>query len=398
MQQIITDNLINLLSQQILNLFGISHPSNLLYLCVNTILLIIVVTIIYRILDKYIAVLITKVVKKTDNKVDDYLCNPKILSTLSLLVSVYLLYRWSSASLIYYPSATKGVDMICQIAIVSLVVRAVILAIKAMYAMLDNHEEASQTARSLKGVVQLCQTIVICIGAIIIISIIIGRSPLFILSGLGASAAILLLVFKETILGFMASIRLNSNNMLQVGDWITMSSRNINGIVKEICLTTVKIENYDMTIVTVPPYALVSESFQNWRGMQDKGARRIMRSLNIDISSVRHCTSEEIIRFAKEPWGKNLKPNGKYVNLSLYRQALKYRVEHEPTFRENADEKMYCMVRELQPTPYGIPVQIYLFTSETAWPDYEEVQASLMDNIIVLTSDFGLKVFQVERL
>jgi miniconductance mechanosensitive channel len=288
--------------------------------------------------------------------------------------------------------------MICQIAIVSLVMRAIILAIKAMYAMLDNHEEASQTARSLKGVVQLCQTIVICIGAIIIISIIIGRSPLFILSGLGASAAILLLVFKETILGFMASIRLNSNNMLQVGDWITMSSRNINGIVKEICLTTVKIENYDMTIVTVPPYALVSESFQNWRGMQDKGARRIMRSLNIDISSVRHCTSEEIIRFAKEPWGKNLKPDGKYVNLSLYRQALKYRVEHEPTFRENADEKMYCMVRELQPTPYGIPVQIYLFTSETAWPDYEEVQASLMDNIIVLTSDFGLKVFQVERL
>jgi miniconductance mechanosensitive channel len=153
-----------------------------------------------------------------------------------------------------------------------------------------------------------------------------------------------------------------------------------------------------MTIVTVPPYALVSESFQNWRGMQDKGARRIMRSLNIDISSVRHCTSEEIIRFAKEPWGKNLKPDGKYVNLSLYRQALKYCVEHEPTFRENADEKMYCMVRELQPTPYGIPVQIYLFTSETAWPDYEEVQASLMDNIIVLTSDFGLKVFQVERL
>jgi miniconductance mechanosensitive channel len=229
--------------------------------------------------------------------------------------------------------------------------------------------------------------------------------------------------------------------MLQVGDWITMPSRNINGVVKEICLTTVKVENYDMTIVTVPPHALVSESFQNWRGIYDKGARRIMRSINIDITSVRYLTPTELASLlpllpanapaaapaanpaAAVPAAVNEKPasanasslneeelssssaqianpaeqslaEAPCVNLSLFRRYLKQYLESEPTFRASDDDKMYCMVRELEPTATGLPLQIYLFTSETSWPNYEDVQAALIDHILAITPRFGLRLFQ----
>jgi miniconductance mechanosensitive channel len=233
-----------------------------------------------------------------------------------------------------------------------------------------------------------------------------------------------------------------------------MPSRNINGVVKEICLTTVKVENYDMTIVTVPPHALVSESFQNWRGIYDKGARRIMRSINIDITSVRYLTPTELASLlpllsanapaaapAANPAAAavnekpaansavaasavvNEKPasanasslneeelpsssaqiansaehplaEAPCVNLSLFRRYLKQYLESEPTFRASDDDKMYCMVRELEPTATGLPLQIYLFTSETSWPNYEDVQAALIDHILAITPRFGLRLFQ----
>jgi miniconductance mechanosensitive channel len=400
-------------------------------------LLFIVLALIFWVLSKPVTKIVSHLVSKTNTLLDDYLLSKQNVRIACLLVTTILLCRWLPPCIIHHPDAVTTCSTLLQIAITLLVTRLLVLLIKSTYKFFEDNESASQTARSLRGIGQLFQTIIVCIAIIIIISILIHRSPLFILSGLGASAAVLMLVFKETILGFMASIRLNSNNMLQVGDWITMPSRNINGVVKEICLTTVKVENYDMTIVTVPPHALVSESFQNWRGIYDKGARRIMRSINIDITSVRYLTPTELASLlpllpanapaatpaSTVPAAINEKPasanassiNGEEqpinsaqiansaeqplaeapcVNLSLFRRYLKQYLESEQTFRASDDDKMYCMVRELEPTATGLPLQIYLFTSETSWPNYEDVQAALIDHILAITPRFGLRLFQ----
>jgi miniconductance mechanosensitive channel len=400
-------NLFVLFAKRLLNFVMAGYGDDTLMLT-SVALLFIVLALIFWVLSKPVTKIVSHLVSKTNTLLDDYLLSKQNVRIACLLVTTILLCRWLPPCIIHHPDAVTTCSTLLQIAITLLVTRLLVLLIKSTYKFFEDNESASQTARSLRGIGQLFQTIIVCIAIIIIISILIHRSPLFILSGLGASAAVLMLVFKETILGFMASIRLNSNNMLQVGDWITMPSRNINGVVKEICLTTVKVENYDMTIVTVPPHALVSESFQNWRGIYDKGARRIMRSINIDITSVRYLTPTELASLLPLANGKELPSSSAQiansaeqplaeapcVNLSLFRRYLKQYLESEPTFRASDDDKMYCMVRELEPTATGLPLQIYLFTSETSWPNYEDVQAALIDHILAITPRFGLRLFQ----
>jgi miniconductance mechanosensitive channel len=400
-------NLFVLFAKRLLNFVMAGYGDDTLMLT-SVALLFIVLALIFWVLSKPVTKIVSHLVSKTNTLLDDYLLSKQNVRIACLLVTTILLCRWLPPCIIHHPDAVTTCSTLLQIAITLLVTRLLVLLIKSTYKFFEDNESASQTARSLRGIGQLFQTIIVCIAIIIIISILIHRSPLFILSGLGASAAVLMLVFKETILGFMASIRLNSNNMLQVGDWITMPSRNINGVVKEICLTTVKVENYDMTIVTVPPHALVSESFQNWRGIYDKGARRIMRSINIDITSVRYLTPTELASLLPLANGKELPSSSAQiansaeqplaeapcVNLSLFRRYLKQYLESEQTFRASDDDKMYCMVRELEPTATGLPLQIYLFTSETSWPNYEDVQAALIDHILAITPRFGLRLFQ----
>lgn len=410
-------NLFVLFAKRLLNFVMAGYGDDTLMLT-SVALLFIVLALIFWVLSKPVTKIVSHLVSKTNTLLDDYLLSKQNVKIACLLVTTILLCRWLPPCIVHHPDAVTTCNTLLQIAITLLVTRLLVLLIKSTYKFFEDNESASQTARSLRGIGQLFQTIIVCIAIIIIISILIHRSPLFILSGLGASAAVLMLVFKETILGFMASIRLNSNNMLQVGDWITMPSRNINGVVKEICLTTVKVENYDMTIVTVPPHALVSESFQNWRGIYDKGARRIMRSINIDITSVRYLTPTELASLlpllpanapaaahaTAVPAAVNETPaansaeqplaEAPCVNLSLFRRYLKQYLEGEPTFRASDDDKMYCMVRELEPTATGLPLQIYLFTSETSWPNYEDVQAALIDHILAITPRFGLRLFQ----
>jgi miniconductance mechanosensitive channel len=258
-----------------------------------------------------------------------------------------------------------------------------------------SEEEIGLKDHPLDGLLQMLKLITVSLGIIVAISLLLNKNPSAILAGLGASAAVLMLVFKDTILGFVAGIQLSFNKMLNVGDWITIPSRNVNGIVEQVSLTTVKVRNYDNTILTVPPYTLVSESFQNWRGMQDRGGRRVMRSINIDMNTVRFCTDEEMQRYASLGWLDGMETtNGKQVNLKIFRHYLEKYLTNHPGIIVNTEEKMLLMVRQLQPTPQGLPLELYFFSASVDWVPYEQLQADVFDHLIAVVKEFGLKIYQ----
>jgi miniconductance mechanosensitive channel len=212
-----------------------------------------------------------------------------------------------------------------------------------------------------------------------------------ILTGLGASAAILMLVFKDTIMGLVAGVQLSANNMLRPGDWITMPKYGADGTVIEVTLTTVKVQNWDNTITTIPPYALVSDSFQNWRGMRESGGRRIKRSLNIDMTTVHFCTPQQLKNFEKRGWLEGFERTGKEeVNLHVFRHYLERYLRHHP----RVNTSLTLMVRQLQPTPQGLPIELYFFSANKDWIPYERLQAEVFDHVLAVLPQFGLKVFQ----
>ena len=232
--------------------------------------------------------------------------------------------------------------------------------------------------------------IVICIGFIIIISIIIDKNPINILTGLGAMAAVLMLVFQDTIKGLVAGVQLSANDMLRPGDWISLPKHDADGEVIEVTLTTVKVQNWDKTITTIPPYTLVSESFQNWRGMFNSGGRRIKRSINIDMNSVGFCTEDQLEKFEKNGWLEGLPKGDRIVNLTVLRNYLdKYLRNHE-----RVNQNMILMIRQLQPTAQGLPLELYFFSANTAWVAYEHLQADIFEHLLAMMPEFGLKVFQ----
>ena len=268
----------------------------------------------------------------------------------------------------------------------------------------------------------MLQIVAFAIAAIIVVSLLIDRSPLIILSGLGASAAVLMLVFKDSIMGLVAGVQLTLNDMLRPGDWITVPGHGANGTVIEVTLTTVKVRNFDQTIITIPPYALVSESFQNWRGMKDSGGRRIMRSILIDLNSVRFMTPDELHSISSQPWvapklaerihsvieaadtastdnslqditAKTVDVAGGIPNVTVFRHYLEHYITSlVSTIRDVPS--LNCMVRELQPTPQGLPIEIYFFTSRQEWVSYEHLQADVIDHILAIVGRFGLRTYQ----
>ncbi len=274
-----------------------------------------------------------------------------------------------------------------------------------------NRKEAFKN-KPLKGFVQIIQVLVFFVGFIIIISILIGKSPATLFAGLGASAAILMLVFKDTILGFVAGIQLSANDMLRPGDWITMTKYGADGTVIEVTLNSIKVRNFDNTITMIPPYALVSDSFQNWRGMQESGGRRVKRSINIDMNSVRFCTPEMLAKFRKisllteyidtkqkelERYNEehniddSIKVNGRrQTNLGVFRAYLVNYLKSNP----DVNKDLTCMVRQLQPTEKGIPMELYFFAATTVWIPYEGIQSDVFDHILAVLPEFGLQVFQ----
>ena len=352
---------------------------------------------------------IARIVKQTKATWDDILFDHSVMVHLSRMVAPVVIY-------LCIPVAFAGstamvfVQRLCLIFIIITFLSFVNSFLKAAYSVYSEME--SLRGRPLKGLLQILQVLLWFIGGIVVVSVLIGQSPLALLAGLGASAAVLMLVFKDSIMGFVSGVQLSANDMLKVGDWITMPKYGANGYVIEVTLNTVKVRNFDNTITTIPPYLLVSDSFQNWRGMRESGGRRVKRSINIDMTSVRFCTSEmldkyrkiqllkdyidqteEVVRVYNEEnhIDNDILVNGRrQTNLGVFRAYLTAYLKSLPV----VNTELNCMVRHLQPTDHGLPVELYFFSNVKDWIPYEAVQADVFDHVLAIIPEFDLRVFQ----
>ena len=354
---------------------------------------------------------VKRIVARTKATWDDILFEDWVLRRLCHIVPPVLIYFLLPLAFPPESGMVAFVLKLLLIYVIAVVLRFVNAFLKALHDVADQKEELQ--GKPLKGLMQTGQVIAFFVCIILIISILIDKSPARLLAGLGASAAILMLVFKDSIMGLVSGIQLTANDMLHVGDWISMSKYGVNGRVPEVTLNTVKVRNWDNTIVTVPPYLLISDSFQNWRPMQDSGGRRVMRSVNIDMNSVRFCTPEMLDRFRKirllkdyideterliaesnEQAGVENDPepvNGLHqTNLGVFRAYL----ERYLRSLAGITQEMMLMVRQLQPTEKGLPVELYFFSKVTEWTVYEKVQADVFDHVLAVIPEFGLRVFQ----
>ena len=346
--------------------------------------------LLYFVLTRYVIPAVLKLVSFTEARWDDVLFNERLLRVVAELASVLLMQATVPPGLEYYPTLQTVAVLTFKILIVCVGVHLVNRFLIALYDLVEN--SSSGRTSSLKGIRQMLQVIAVSVGVIIVISILADKNPLTVMTGLGAAATVLMLVFKDSIMGVVAGVQLTLNDMLRPGDWITVPARNINGTVLEVGLTTVKVQNFDMTIVTVPPYALVSESFQNWRGMTDSRGRRVNRAVTIDVDSVDFCTDEMIAAFRQEEWWGDLDPEMRHVNLTVFRRYLEHYISRLPDLKSSPE--MVYMVRELAPTPNGIPLELYLFTSVTSWKPYEHFQAAVIDHVLASVHRFGLRIYQ----
>lgn len=274
--------------------------------------------IAYIIAHKIVIVAVRRIVSHTSVKWDDVLFNNRLLTSACHLVPPIIVYMLMPWVLKDYEPIMMVAQKVLLIYIVVVSVRVANVFFSSIY--LASHYSDSLKGHSLKGLTQMLKILSICVGLIIIVSLLIDKNPVYILSGLGASAAVLMLVFKDTIVGLVAGVQLSANDMLRPGDWIEAPKHGVNGIVEDVSLTTVKVRNWDMTIVTVPPYSLVSDSFQNWRGMHDRGGRRVKRAINIDLNTVRFMNDDELNAMKSEKWMENYaSPSQPVVNLHLFR-------------------------------------------------------------------------------
>ena len=345
---------------------------------------------------------VAHLVRKTKATWDDIVFDHKVMVHLSRMVAPVIIYIFVPVAFAETSSSTLGfIQRVCLIYILIVFLSFINSFLKAVYVVYSEKEQLRD--RPLKGMLQTVQVILWFVGAIVVVSILIDKSPLSLLAGLGASAAILMLVFKDSIMGFVSGVQLSANDMLKVGDWIAMPKYGADGTVIEVTLNTVKVRNWDHTITTIPPYLLVSDSFQNWRGMRESGGRRVKRSINIDMTSVKFCTPEMLAKYRKirllkeyvehteQVIDNSILVNGRrQTNLGVFRAYLTAYLKSLP----DVNQELTCMVRQLQPTDHGIPMELYFFCALKDWVPYEGVQADVFDHVLAIIPEFDLQVFQ----
>ena len=275
------------------------------------------------------------------------------------------------------------------------IIAAILFTINGLLlVMLDVYNARDkQKNRPMKGFVQVLQVLLFFIGGIVIIAVLVNKSPMTLFAGLGASAAVLMLVFKDSILGFVAGGQLFANDMLRIGDWIQLPNGVANGTVEEITLNTVKIRNWDETISTVPPYTLVNNSFQNWRGMQESGGRRVNKNIYLDMTTLKFCTPEDLDAIRKNvPLMADYQPaEGKVpTNSQLYRIYIERYLRSLPVVNQDMD----LIISQKEPTTYGVPIQVYFFSRNKVWREYERIQSDIFDHLLAIVGKFDLKLYQ----
>jgi len=396
---------------RILEEAGLSNSSAVNF---NIIILVITAIIIAILMDKILygigKKILVKAVKKTKSTWDDILMKNKLFTRFIHLIPAFFLM--SLDEVIFYQNTswqsiyTAGLELYLIILII-LIINSFLKSVNEIYLTYKGSQN-----RPIKGYIQTVQIIIVFFGSITAISILLGQSPIVIIGGMGAFAAVLMLIFKDSILGFVAGIQISFNDMVRLGDWISMPKFGADGVVTDIALTTVKIQNWDKTISTIPSYSLISDSFQNWRGMEESGGRRIKRSVLIDMSSIKFCDREllsklsriQIIKEYIEGTEAKLKKyneshsidnevvvNGRrQTNIGVFRAYLKAYLKR----KSDINTDMTFLVRQLQPTEHGLPLEIYVFSKVQEWAEYEDIQADIFDHVLAAVSQFDLKIFQ----
>jgi miniconductance mechanosensitive channel len=348
--------------------------------------------------------------RRTRSTWDDALISEQVFSRFAKIVPAIIVMFGAKG----VPGLPDGSVQVVENIALAYMALTIMLALGALMNAANSIYEQYPIARDrpVKGYIQVAKIILYCIGAILAVSALLDRSPLLLLSGFGAMTAVLMLVFRDTILSLVASIQLIGNDMVRVGDWIEMPESNADGDVIDVALHTVKVQNWDKTITTIPTHKLISESFRNWRGMSESGGRRIKRSLLLDQNSIRFLTDEETAKFKRFALLKNY-INTKQKELGSANAALNNdddinvnlrRLTNIGTFRAyvvnylhsrtDISEKMTFLVRQLPPGPDGLPIEIYIFTKTTEWVAYESIQADIFDHLLAIIPEFGLRVYQ----
>lgn len=374
---------------ELLRMWGLEQESISIWQRIAVILAIIILAWLTDLLCRKVFVPSVKaVVAKTQVTWDDDLLNDRVLNDICHIVPSLVVYMLLPFAFNDKPLLHTFLTKACDIYVIVTALKLVCSFVSSLYALSTRREKTRN--RPLKGAFQMIKVVAVSVGVILVFSVLLDKSPIDLFVGLGAAATVLMLVFKDTIVGLVSGVQLSANDMLRPGDWITMPKYNADGVVYEVNLTTVKVRNWDNTTTTVPPYTLVSDSFQNWRTMFESGGRRIKRSINIDMTSVRFCTPKEL----KEYQAKGLVREGdrpdELTNITILRRALMEYLRSNP----RVNNQLMVMVRQLQPTPQGMPLELYFFSADRQWVAYETLQADVFDYVMAVVPRYGLRIFQ----
>jgi miniconductance mechanosensitive channel len=401
---------IDWLSSWLMGLGVNEHSITYLRLAILLVILFVICLLTNLIVKKILIRSVHLVIKKTKTLWDDALVENKVFISLSHIAPAIVVFLATPYVFADFPGFIPTTQRIVS-AYISLVL---IIVITKFLNTLKSYTKSIDLFKHnpLDSYFQLAKIVTYIIGGIIVLSFLLDKSPLYFFSALGAMTVVLILVFKDTIMGFVASIQLSAYDMIRLGDWVSMPQYEADGDVIEMNLTTIKIQNWDKTVTTIPTYAFISESFKNWRGMSESGGRRIKRSLNIKISSIKFCTPEMVDRFKKfqlisdyiearsneidtynkeHQIDKSQLINGRHLtNIGIFRVYAEAYVRNNPHINLN----MTCMVRQLLPTETGLPIEIYSFSNRKEWQIYEGIMSDMFDHLLAAVPEFELEVFQ----
>jgi len=374
------------------------------------ILILVLSLIVYLLAKHFILKGLATIISRTATQWDDVILRKKVFNRLAYLAPAIVIYISISIPFADYDGVIallNGLVLIYMIAIGLLAFDAFLNASLAIY---RTYEVSNRIP--IKGFIQVLKIIIYFTSGIFIISILLNKTPIYLFSSLGALAAILMFIFKDAILGFVAGIQLSANRMVANGDWIEMPKYGADCNIVEIALTTVKVQNWDKTITTIPTYALITESFKNWRGMSESGGRRIKRSISMDMNTIQFCTEEMLNRFSKikhisgyiEKTKIEVQENNKLeqidnssfvngrrmTNIGTFRAYVKAYLTNHPMI----NKEMTFLIRQLAPTEHCLPIEIYVFSKDQEWENYENIQANIFDHILAVVPEFDLRVFQ----
>ena len=348
----------------------------------------------YVFLKKFVLPGIARHIEGNKLKWDDFLLKRKVFDKAAKLIPLFVLYL-GSPFLGFWEQGIKKATSILILILIANIAGCLLEAIDDIYSTTEVSKE-----KPIKGFLQVIKITVYVLVAISIIASLMGTNPFVLLSGIGALAAVFSFIFKDTILGLVAGVLLSVNDMLRIGDWIEMPNYGANGDVLEITMNTVKVKNFDLTITTVPAYALISDSFKNWRGIKESGGRRIMRSILIDLNSIKLCSHADLQKYQSIDFIKdflqskiietNNDDSKMITNAGVYRAYLEAYLKNHPQINKN----ILHIVRQLQPTEHGLPIEIYAFTKDIDWVNYENIQAEVFEHVIAAVNRFDLRVFQ----